>query len=229
MSQPPTISCGNLSENVITASGRPVPAALWLPDGPPPQKITLIGHGGYGHQHEAGMLRIVELLLRDHHSAVLLIDGPVHGQRRADGGLDPEVVKRDWREYWHADPHIGEMVEDWQAALNWALAASGAAEVYYYYGLSMGTVYGLPLIAADSRIRAAVLGMWGTSNISGPRLLQDADAVGVPVVFYTCLQDAIASEEFILVGERRTHVPPEPDTVALLLHMLLRNRESFGP
>jgi hypothetical protein len=59
----------------------------------------------------------------------------------------------------------------------------------------MGTAYGVPVIAADSRIGAAVLGMWGTCLKPSERLEQDAINIHIPVLFQTKLEDEIFTEE----------------------------------
>jgi hypothetical protein len=66
-----------------------------------------------------------------------------------------------------------------------------------WFGISMGTAYGLPLCAADSRIRAALLGMWGISHAHGDRLLADAAKVRCPVLF----QRKSGDERFTAEGQ----------------------------
>ncbi len=54
------------------------------------------------------------------------------------------------------------MVADWRATLD-ALAALPEVDTarVAYGGVSMGTMFGLPFVAAEPRIRAAVFGLCG--------------------------------------------------------------------
>jgi cephalosporin-C deacetylase-like acetyl esterase len=88
------------------------------------------------------------------------------------------------------------MVEDWKAALdNVCSRPEIDAERIAWYGVSMGTAYGLPVLAADARIRAAVLGMWGTCRKPSERLEKDALKILIPVLFQTKSADEIFTVE----------------------------------
>ena len=52
-----------------------------------------------------------------------------------------------------------------------------------YYGLSMGTAYGLPFLAVEKRIEAAVIGMWGSNYPNSGQLVEAARHVRSPVCF----------------------------------------------
>lgn len=87
------------------AGGREVPGILWLPaaaTGAVP--LVLIGHGGSQHKGSAGPRELARLLVRDHGFAAAAIDGPVHGERRSDGGLNPAAVFADARADWEHTP-----------------------------------------------------------------------------------------------------------------------------
>lgn len=209
-----------------------IPTTLWTPIGGPVRGLILVGHGGQGHRDDERMRGTVEMLAA-HQCASLLIDGPVHGERRSDGGRARQVVQAEWRRYWHSDPEISAMVADWDLALAWALARIGDVPVGYH-GLSMGTLYGLPLLARTERIVAAVLGMWGPDNLTGSRLMADAVGVQQPLWFYQRwddqlfdrqgqldLFDSLGAASKHLVAEPGQHAPPGPTTAAMLLEQLL--------
>ena len=86
-----------------------------------------------------------------------------------------------------------EMIEDWQAALgSGAGVAGGGRGAGGYWGLSMGTRFGLPLTVAEPRIRAAVLGLFGVKpgcrgEPAGVRRRAEAD--GARVLFLQQLGD----------------------------------------
>lgn len=214
-----------------------VPVLLRIPEGRTPVSLWLLGHGGYGHKQDDTMVRITDHLLSAG-NAVLVIDGPVHGARRLDGGLDPEKVRKDWRAYWHVDPGIDEMVGDWHRALAYAGGLLPDMKIYYYYGLSMGTVYGLPLLARTPELSGAVLGMWGSGNHTGVRMLGDAEKVSQDVVFYSLggdrifpredqitLFDRISSPRKRLIVDPGDHIPPTLETTTELIAQLVRMGE----
>src|SRR5262249_6182057 len=80
--------------------------------------------------------------------------------------------------------------DDWRATLD---ALSTLRDVdsarVGYYGVSMGTMFGLPYVASDQRVRAAVLGKAGVAGASGQRsgvgtpFKTFASKVTVPVLF----------------------------------------------
>ncbi|MBO0838702.1 MAG: dienelactone hydrolase family protein, partial [Actinobacteria bacterium] len=164
-----------------------MPALVWLPAEPAGQRpVVLVGHGAGGHkaaplvEHTAGLVNSLGL-------AALSIDCPYHGartpleevgmtaaQRRERLGLDA------WRE--RNARAVPQAVADWRAALDAAQALdeirSGPAG---YLGLSLGARFGLPLIAVEERISAAVLGLFGTPE-TGP-VADAARQVTVPVFF----------------------------------------------
>jgi len=69
------------------------------------------------------------------------------------------------------------------------------AEAIGWYGISMGTAYGLPLVAAHQNIKAAVLGMWGTSRVASERLVIDAADIHCPVLFQQKADDEFFTSE----------------------------------
>lgn len=76
------------------------------------------------------------------------------------------------------------MVADWTDALDDLCALPLVdAEAIGWYGLSMGTAYGLPVVGRTPRVRCAVLGLWGDCRPHGDQILQQAAAVRVPVLF----------------------------------------------
>jgi cephalosporin-C deacetylase-like acetyl esterase len=183
-------------EWMIRASSKKIPAALWLPlEGDRPYPLVMVGHGGSGHKTSNLVLDIVNELVEPLKIAVLAIDGPVHGARRVDS-KDGAAVRQEFRDLWSRGGEVDSMVEDWRAALDDVCSRPDIdSEKIAWYGISMGTAYGVPVIAADSRIGAAVLGMWGTCLKPSERLEQDAINIHIPVLFQTKLEDEIFTEE----------------------------------
>ncbi len=170
----------------LQVEGRRVPARLWTRKGNHgPMPLVLVGHGGSGHKDSQLVRDIAEPLALKHGFAVAAIDGPVHGARRETFSDGPDV-RQEFRDLWATATSIPAMVADWRATLDvlCSLPEINAAAIGWY-GISMGTAYGIPLVAADPRIHAAVLGMWGSCRPASEQLVTDAEKITCPVLFQT--------------------------------------------
>ena len=71
--------------------------------------------------------------------------------------LETPEEKQGYAEFlamWRADNHIDTMVADWKAAIDSLVMLEDVRQhAIGWYGVSMGTAYGLPLAAAEPRIR----------------------------------------------------------------------------
>jgi dienelactone hydrolase len=91
---------------------------------------------------------------------------------------------------WQRPEVVQDMIDDWKATLDAlsALAQVDSARVGYW-GVSMGTMFGLPYVASDARVRTAVLGKAGMAGSSVRRSGIDthfkafAPKVTIPVLF----------------------------------------------
>jgi dienelactone hydrolase len=108
------------------------------------------------------------------------------------------------------------MVADWRGAV---AAVQRLPEVgdgtLGYWGLSMGTILGLPLVAAEPRVAACVLGLMGMTGPTRARIAADAPRVRCPVLFLAQADDELfpldaALELFVALGsaDKRLHVHP---------------------
>jgi dienelactone hydrolase len=139
--------------------------------------------------------------------AAVAIDGPVHGDR-GGGGL------AEFNRAWRDDPGLTDaMVADWRATLD---AVQSQPEVGQgpvgWWGLSMGSILGLPVVAAEPRIRVAVLGLVGLVT---ERLGAAAAAATCPILFLCQWDDELFPRDrvFELFGalastDKRMHVHP---------------------
>ena len=76
------------------------------------------------------------------------------------------------------------MVSDWTVTLTKLQDLNELKNIPVgYYGLSMGTAYGLPFLAVEKRIEAAVIGMWGSNYPNSGQLVEAARHVRSPVCF----------------------------------------------
>ncbi|MFF1820081.1 dienelactone hydrolase family protein [Kribbella sp. NPDC058245] len=170
-----------------------VPGILWLPAGPHryPKPLVLLGHGGSGHKRAARQLGLGRWFASEWDIAAVAIDGPFHGDRQ----------HHDVTAWIGVDAVTDGMVDDWTATLdaliNLDLVDSGRVA---YLGLSMGTRYGLPYVAAaNRRLCCAVLGKYGLLQspvVSAPvdaaaRVARDAPRVDVPVLFHVQWDDEL--------------------------------------
>jgi hypothetical protein len=170
-----------------------IPCAIWLPASSPPKGLVLAGHGGSQHKRSDSVSSLAKRLVGQFSFAIVSIDGPIHGERSVDPSLTPKERQRGFLELWQAgDGHVPAMVKDWRAVIRTLLTSPEIGDVPVgYAGVSMGTAYGLPLIAAEPLIRAAVVGMWSANYACGDRLLQAATNVLCPVLFIARYEDEI--------------------------------------
>jgi fermentation-respiration switch protein FrsA (DUF1100 family) len=84
-----------------------------------------------------------------------------------------------------------------------------------YWGLSMGTILGLPFVASEARVAVAVLGLMGLTGPTRERFVVDAPAVRCPVLFLVQWNDELfprdkALELFDAIGssDKRLHAHP---------------------
>jgi dienelactone hydrolase len=213
----------------------PVPGILWTPEGATgPRPLVAIGHGGTQHKRAPNILALARSLVRHHGYAAVAIDLPFHGERAAGEGApgdrgdaddvgerlgDPDRLRALRRRMFGAEREMvtALALADWTATLDAVqqLDVVGPGPIGYW-GLSMGTHFGLPLVAGEPRIAAAVLGLFGWTEGS-PLVGYDdqARAVDVPVLFLVQWDDelvprASAFELFDLIGstDKSLHANP---------------------
>ena len=146
------------------------------------------------------------------------IDGPAHGDRGpVQKSTDPA-----YREMWQQPNVVGTMVEDWKCVINaFVELDSTDQERIGFWGLSMGTMFGIPYVASDSRIKAAVLGKSGLTGSSvkrsgiRPYFEESAPQIMQPVLFSIQWDDERFDRQgqlelFDLIGsnDKRLHAYP---------------------
>lgn len=200
-----------------------VPGIVWTPEGATgPRPKVLFGHGGTQHKKVAHIPSFARRLAELGWASVA-IDAPDHGDR-------VPVDERD--KVWERMQSItGEerkrrsqmAVDEWRATIDAVEqldnVGSGATG---YWGVSMGTLFGVPLLAAESRITCAVLGLAGFTS-GGRRYGELAQSISIPLQFMLqsgdelfsredgiALYDAFASAEKTLMVNPGAHaaIPP---------------------
>src|SRR5712691_4568422 len=171
----------------VERHGQVIPGVVWYPAAPSgPRPLVLMGHGGGGHKRNERMVMLGRLFAGDYGWYAAAIDGPVHGER----GPVTDASDPAYRQMWQRPEIVQDMIDDWQATLD-ALSALRDVDPARvgYWGVSMGTMFGLPYVASDTRVRAAVLGKAGMRGASGQRSGIDtyftiyAPKVTMPVLF----------------------------------------------
>jgi len=198
----------------VACRERSVPGVLWTPEeSNTPTPLVLIGHGGNGHKREGHLVALARRFVRHNGIAAATIDGPAHGDREPEEAKGEPFEER--RKRYVGESITDGMVEDWKATLDalQKLPEIGIGPVGYW-GLSMGTMFGLPFVSAEPRIDAAVLGLMGPFG-GDDRLRRDAPAITCPILFLQQWDDELiprerSSELFGAIGSknRRLHANP---------------------
>jgi dienelactone hydrolase len=172
-----------------------IPGVLWTPDGAAGTRpLILMGHGGGQNKKAPGIVARARRFAAECGFAAVAVDVPGHGDRprseehdriiaemrahaQAGGELAPLIAG------FHA-LLVGQTVPEWRAVLDAVqqLDHVGAGPVGYW-GLSMGCGLGVPFIAAEPRIRAAVLGLSGAETPAEAGVAEAATLITVPVEF----------------------------------------------
>jgi pimeloyl-ACP methyl ester carboxylesterase len=209
----------------LEVGGERVPGVLWSPAGATgPRPLLLMGHGGSQHKKVDTLVAKARQYVRHLGFAVAAIDAPGHGdrvtpeqaarsaaairQRIADGRrIDGEVVAA-------MAERARQAVPEWRATLDelCTLDVVGRDGPIGYWGVSMGTIIGVPLVAAEPRITAAVFGLAG---LASDAFAAAAAAITVPVQFVFQWDDELADRDAGLAlfdafgsAEKTMHVNP---------------------
>ncbi|MEU3337648.1 alpha/beta hydrolase [Streptomyces sp. NPDC006668] len=167
-----------------------IPGVLWSPlSGADRAPLVLMGHGGGTHKKWPAMSGRARLLVaRGFHVAV--IDAPGHGERPRTAYDEQEIAEL-YRAREAGEPegpivvrynaHLAERaVPEWRATLDalQELPEIGPDGPVGYYGLNMGTAIGVPFVAAEPRIGAAVFGLHWPDVLA-----EQAGRITVPIEF----------------------------------------------
>jgi dienelactone hydrolase len=192
------VSEGNVTErrfNLVRDAGT-VPGILWTPaQQEHPVPLVLMGHGGSGHKRASLQLLLGQRFAGLSQFAAVAIDGPFHGDR-----VSTPLGPYQYQERIAAagvDKITNDMVDDWFATLDaFSQFDSLNAELLAYIGLSMGTRFGLPFVAAaGNRLRCAVLGKNGMRAPAAlemaARFTMDAPRITIPVLLHMQWDDEL--------------------------------------
>jgi dienelactone hydrolase len=204
-----------------------VPGLLWSPtDATGPRPLVLMGHGGSQHKRVDTLLARARRFVRRLGFAVAAIDAPDHGDRatadereRRVQALQNSIATRrplDDATRQAAAKRAARACPEWTVTLDalQTVDVIGAGGPVGYWGVSMGTAIGVPFVAGEPRIRAAVLGLNGA--VPGPNnLAEPAKRITIPVEFVlqaddelVALDHGIALYDALASTEKSLHLNP---------------------
>lgn len=202
-----------------------IPGVLWTPDGAVGTRpLILMGHGGGQHKKAPGIVARARRFAAECGFAVAAVDAPAHGGRP----LSAEHTRLigEMRNRMQAGGDVAPVLAELhtliaaQSAPEWRAVVDAVQELDHvgagpvgYWGLSLGCALGVPFVAAEPRVRAAVLGLNGAetsaaaaAQISVPvEFLMQWDDEMVPRAAALALFGALGSAEKTLHANPGTH------------------------
>ncbi|MEU6505727.1 alpha/beta hydrolase [Streptomyces sp. NPDC046942] len=168
-----------------------VPGVLWSPaSGAGRAPLVLMGHGGGNHKKHPAMSGRAQLLVTGCGFHVAVLDAPGHGDRPRTAHDEEEIAEL-YRARAAGEPegpivvrynaHLAEQaVPEWQAALDalQELPEIGTDGPVGFWGINMGTAIGVPLVAVEPRITAAVFGLHWPDVLA-----EQAKRITIPIEF----------------------------------------------
>ncbi|KJS52640.1 dienelactone hydrolase family protein [Streptomyces rubellomurinus] len=182
-----------------------VPGVLWRPTGPMRygRPLVLLGHGGGQHKLAPGLVERARRFVADAGFTAVALDAPGHGERprtAADERFVGEIAELQAAgrpiSAWvarHTAAVAERAVPEWIAVLDTLAEELEGRGPIGYWGLSLGSVIGIPLAAAEPRIGAAVFGLTGHESQTEP-----AARVTAPLDFLVQWDDALVPRAWAL-------------------------------
>lgn len=214
---------GGVCEQLFTLGE--IPGVLWTPEGAAgPRPLILMGHGGGQHKKEPGIVARARRFVAERGFAVAAVDVPGHGDRPKDEEYDRIAAENQARV--EAGEELAPLIAGFQALVarqtvpEWRAVVGAVQEASHvgagpvgYWGVSLGCGLGVPFVAAEPRVRAAVLGLGGALASAGAaaritvpvEFLVQWDDERVPRAQSLALFDALASAEKTLHANPGKH------------------------
>lgn len=196
---------------------RNVTGALWLPDEVRAETpLVVFGHGASDDRYQPPIPGLAQRFVTEMGCPVLSMDGPVHGLRRVEPGgrvaLRTEMMR---------PTATAEMTEEWHFAIDLALNHDAiGSRPLAYFGLSMGSAFGIPMLAERDDVLVSTIGLLGTTGPFDDQrelLVDAAGRITHPVLFLMQLEDELFDrtgylELFDAIGsaDKRIHANPGP-------------------
>lgn len=183
-----TSSSDGVCEQLFTLDG--IPGVLWTPEGATgPRPLVLMGHGGGQHKKAPGIVARARRFVAECGFAVVAVDVPGHGDRPKDEEFDRIATENQARV--EAGEELAPLIAGFQALVarqtvpEWRATLDAVQRLEHvgtgpvgYWGVSLGCGLGVPFVAAEPRVHAAVLGLGGALASA-----EDAARITVPIEF----------------------------------------------
>ncbi|MEM7273367.1 MAG: alpha/beta fold hydrolase [Actinomycetota bacterium] len=197
-------------EFTLDGAGGPIPGVRWAPAEGRVERRLLLGHGGTADKRADYIVGVAKLAAAKGFESVA-IDGPGHGDR-----VEParRPTSETFFQRWDEAGGTESIVADWRQTLDF-LEADGGARPTGWWGLSMGTMVGLPVCAGDDRISIAVLGLMGRWGPNADDLVRLAPTLRCPLRFLVQWDDEVVPRDrclelFGLLGSERKTLHANP-------------------
>ncbi|WP_432106731.1 dienelactone hydrolase family protein [Streptomyces sp. AA1529] len=199
-----------------------IPGVLWTPEGAAGTRpLVLMGHGGGQHKKAPGVAVRARRFAAECGFAAAAVDVPGHGDRPQEDEYERLAAENQARVA--AGEELAPLIADFQARVarrtvpEWRSVLDALQDLEFvgsgpvgYWGVSLGCGLGVPFVAAEPRVRAAVLGLGGARATAGP-----AARITVPVEFLVQWDDERVPREQCLAlfdalgsAEKTLHVNP---------------------
>ncbi len=173
----------------VAFEGGSIPCSLYV--SPNPGGIALLGHGLGVDRFDETVVRPATALFEAGFS-VVVPELPLHGAR-SEGTHEWSEIVSEWQGFWASEGR-NVLLAEWRAVLSYTRRTFELPVVYF--GLSLGTQYGILLLSQVQEVRAAVLGLFGSEPPPKSRVLNmTAPKVSIPVYFIQKLNDEIHPAE----------------------------------
>ncbi|MFC9115445.1 MULTISPECIES: dienelactone hydrolase family protein [Streptomyces] len=214
-------SSGGVREQLFALGD--IPGVLWTPEGDTtaPLPLVLLGHGGGRHKKAPEILTLARRLVTECGFAAVSVDVPAHGDRPKVEEYDRIATENQARV--EAGEELAPLIAGFQALVarrtvpEWRAVLDAVRRLHHvgtgpvgYWGVSLGCGLGVPFVAAEPRVRAAVLGLGGASASA-----EAAARITVPVEFLVQWDDervprdqSLALFDALASPEKSLHVNP---------------------
>jgi hypothetical protein len=177
-----------------------ITGALWTPaDATGTRPLVLLGHGGGQHRKAPAVVARAQRYVTACGFAAAAIDAPGHGDRRTAQDDERAAEIRKWIAAGESiGPQIArdnaeraaQAVPEWGATLDALQNAGHAGGAVGFWGVSLGSAIGIPFVAVEPRITAAIFGLAGHEALA-----DSAARITVPVEFLLQWDDELVPRD----------------------------------
>jgi hypothetical protein len=173
----------------IVSDESAIPCTIYEPENP--IGLVLFGHGLSVDRFDQTVLVPARLLAGKFNFTVIVPELPFHGER-ADKERSWDDFTVAWQSFWAGEGR-GQILREWNRIYTFAKETDLPI---MFFGLSLGTQYGIMFLSQQFEIKAAVLGLFGSKPPPRSIVMNHcAPLVRAPVYFIQKLDDEIHPKE----------------------------------